>query len=343
MSQAIRLSVILPVRNGERHLEQALQSVSRNCTAQDELIVVNDQSTDGTDDILQAFRPEFPVKLITGLGQGPAQARNLGLKAARSSYITFLDHDDYWPDDRIESHLQVFEVNQGVDVVTGKTQYVDEERGSGRRVTEVQPSEVQPNEVQANKVRLDASPGDQAPGAQLSGRLAADAAVAALFHVHLGGSTFRRDVFEVVGYFDEQLSFSEDHDLFLRIREAGLNIHPLDATSLYYLRHQTNMTRDKRMGEMQLIRVIQKSLARRRQKATVMSPFPKAAVSAGVGAPLKTEAQITSSAEPSATQIKIPTDVPTNVVTYTSSGTTSTATETSLVTTKTINNTTAAK
>jgi glycosyltransferase involved in cell wall biosynthesis len=238
MPSNIRLSVILPVKNGQRHLQAALQSVQINCMPHDELIVIDDGSTDDTANLLHAFKPQLSVTVLQGRGQGPSYARNDGLKLARGSYITFLDHDDYWPADRVQSHLGVLSNDPNTFVVTGKTQYVSD-----------LPDDIRPEFFRDWP---------------------------AIFHVHLGASTFRRTVFEEVGFFDETLRFSEDHDLFLRIREAGLRIYPWNNVSLYYRIHETNMTLNKQLSELQLFQVIQKSLARRRLNGSRnLSPFPK--------------------------------------------------------------------
>lgn len=243
MSRSVRVSVILPVRNGEHHLAQALSAIERNCTKQDELIVIDDDSNDGTMHLLQSFKPTFPVTILSGGGQGPAKARNNGLRVARGRYITFLDHDDHWPNDRIVSHLKILESDANIDVVMGKIYYF---------------TDLHQNDLPAF---VKAYP--------------------TIFHVHLGASTFRQEVFETIGFFDEDLRFSEDHDLFLRIREAGLMIYPLHEISLNYRIHENNMTRDKPMNDMQMAQVIKKSLSRRRLTGAVLSPFPKNKISSG--------------------------------------------------------------
>jgi glycosyltransferase involved in cell wall biosynthesis len=238
MSSLIRLSVILPVKNGQRHLEAALRSVQINCGTYDELIVIDDQSTDNTAEILQTFKLALSVTILQGRGQGPIHARNDGLKVARGKYITFLDHDDYWPAQRVDSHLDLLNAQPRAFVAIGKTQYVSDS-----------PDSQQPQHSRDHP---------------------------AIFHVHLGASTFRQAVFNEVGFFDEALSYSEDHDLFFRIREAGQFIHPLDHISLYYRVHETNMTLNKSIADLQLLRVIQKSLERRRKNSVAsLSLFPK--------------------------------------------------------------------
>jgi len=230
----------MPVKNGERHIVEALESVRRNCSIDDELIVIDDGSDDQTQAIVSGFEAHFDIHILSSHASGPANARNQGLLKAKGQYITFLDHDDRWPDGRVEAHLALLDTNQAAYVAMGKTQYfADPFAGS--------------DQVDSALVHF----------------------VKALYHVHLGASTFRSAVFEKVGLFDEHLRFSEDHDLFLRIREAGLCIEPLQTTGLYYRQHETNMTRNKVMQEMQIFAVLQKSLRRRRERNSLLSKFPQ--------------------------------------------------------------------
>lgn len=229
-----RVSIILPVKNGQRYIAQALSSIERNCGAEDEILIVNDGSIDDTLSIIDAFANSFNLNLINGLSLGPARARNLGLQRARGHYVAFLDHDDEWPLGRLDAHLRVLESDTDADIAMGLIQNF-----SG-------PSSNQPTELISDPI----------------------------FHVHLGGSTFRRRVFDKVGIFDESLTFSEDHDLFLRIREAGLSIKPVNEIGLYYRIHETNMTRQKLLNDMQVFEVIQRSLKRRQITGKSLSPFP---------------------------------------------------------------------
>jgi glycosyltransferase involved in cell wall biosynthesis len=229
-----RVSVILPVKNGQQYIAQALSSIERNCGPEDEILIINDDSTDDTLSIIDSFVNSFNLIVINGLSLGPSRGRNLGLQRACGRYITFLDHDDEWPLGRLDAHLRILESDMTTDIAMGLIQNF-----SG-------PSSNQPSELISDPI----------------------------FHVHLGASTFRRTVFDKIGIFDESLTFSEDHDLFLRIREAGLSIKPVDEIGLYYRIHESNMTRQKPLNEMQVFEVIKRSLKRRKITGKSLSPFP---------------------------------------------------------------------
>ncbi len=93
----ITLSVVLPVRDGEACLPDALASLARNLRRDFEVIVVDDGSVDATAEIIEDFRGDLPglavVRNLTPVGL--ADARNLGLKLASGRFVTFLDGDDW--------------------------------------------------------------------------------------------------------------------------------------------------------------------------------------------------------------------------------------------------------
>lgn len=97
-----KVSVVMPVFNGERYIREAINSVLCQSSVDLELVVVNDGSTDKTVDIVQTFvEADQRVRLITRPNSGrPSIAKNDGILAARGEYICFLDHDDLYDADR---------------------------------------------------------------------------------------------------------------------------------------------------------------------------------------------------------------------------------------------------
>ncbi|SDJ76944.1 Glycosyltransferase involved in cell wall bisynthesis [Nonomuraea maritima] len=93
----ITLSVVVPVRDGERHIADALTSLCRNTRHDFEFIVVDDGSVDGTGEVVSDFAGELPglTVLRNEAPAGLADARNAGLSAATGRYVTFLDGDDW--------------------------------------------------------------------------------------------------------------------------------------------------------------------------------------------------------------------------------------------------------
>src|SRR5688500_3708111 len=110
----LRQSVILPVRNGAAFIEQAIASALPQLSADDEVVVVDNGSTDETVSIVQALTNPR-VRLIEEQRPGPAAARNAGLAVANGELISFLDHDDYWPQGRNAGLLAALAADPAAD------------------------------------------------------------------------------------------------------------------------------------------------------------------------------------------------------------------------------------
>jgi glycosyltransferase involved in cell wall biosynthesis len=219
------ISVIMPAYNAERFLEEAVASVRRQDYRNLEVIVIDDGSTDRTGEIAKSLGS--PVRYLLQAHRGPAVARNRGIREARGDVIAFLDADDLWPDGKLALQIARLRDAPDVDVILGRIQY----RG------------------------ID---GTEVPDIPFEGP---DRTVT---HVHLGSGVFRRSVFDRVGLFDESLSYSEDLDWSLRVRECGISMLILKEITLLYRLHGGNMTITKTTPDLQVLQVLKKSLDRRR-------------------------------------------------------------------------------
>lgn len=113
-----RVSIIIPVFNCEKHLKRAIESVvSGKGFSQDELILVDDGSTDGSGSICDSFCNSYPnIKTIHQNNSGVSAARNSGMIAAEGEWIFFLDSDDYIFENAINDLLQYSDA----DLVSGR-------------------------------------------------------------------------------------------------------------------------------------------------------------------------------------------------------------------------------
>ncbi len=92
----IKLSIIIPVYNVEKYLEECLDSVLNQTLKDTEIICIDDGSTDNSLNILKEYsKKDKRVKIITKENGGQASARNLGIKEAQGEYIAFVDSDDF--------------------------------------------------------------------------------------------------------------------------------------------------------------------------------------------------------------------------------------------------------
>ncbi|HOK65955.1 MAG TPA: glycosyltransferase family A protein [Anaerohalosphaeraceae bacterium] len=93
------ISVIIPAYNNERYLGRAIDSVLAQSRPADEIIVVDDGSTDRTAEVAQTYGEK--IRCIRQDNRGPGAARNTGIRAASGEWIAFLDADDEWLPDKL--------------------------------------------------------------------------------------------------------------------------------------------------------------------------------------------------------------------------------------------------
>lgn len=113
------ITVIIPVYNGEKYVRRAVESVvnqPRKCAA--EVLLVNDGSTDRSGTICDNLAEEFDnVRVIHKENGGVSSARNLGIASADTKYIAFLDCDDWWMPDFLDTDMVAeFEKENSADV-----------------------------------------------------------------------------------------------------------------------------------------------------------------------------------------------------------------------------------
>jgi glycosyltransferase involved in cell wall biosynthesis len=101
------ITVIIPAFNAETTIGAAISSVLNQTDKPDELIVVDDGSTDKTTDMVCEFGND--VRLIHQENQGAGAARQTGTAAAISDYIAYLDADDWWPETKISKYREIVE------------------------------------------------------------------------------------------------------------------------------------------------------------------------------------------------------------------------------------------
>ena len=118
-----KVSVIIPVYNGERDLPECLDSVLGQDLREIEVICCDDGSTDGTKDVIRRYQAEDGrVRLIELNHGGSGPARNAGLDAATGEYVAFMDGDDKYPDSGTLRALYEAATSSGCMAAGGNTQ-----------------------------------------------------------------------------------------------------------------------------------------------------------------------------------------------------------------------------
>jgi glycosyltransferase involved in cell wall biosynthesis len=178
------VSAIIPAYNAEAYVEQAVRSALNQRDVAVEVIVVDDSSTDGTWERLGSFGSD--IVMVRQPNGGPAKARNRGARLARGEWLAFLDADDEWLPGKLATQLRAAGTDSGL-VYTDRYNV-----GDVARV----------NERQSDGVRL------------WEGDIFRP--LLALNFITTSSVIMRKDWFERLGGFEEQLVGTEDWDLWLR-------------------------------------------------------------------------------------------------------------------------------
>jgi len=196
------VSVIIPTYNRAELVSRAIQSALDQTHPPLEIIVVDDGSTDDTKETVREFAErDSRVKYIGHeTNRGVSAARNTGILSAQGEYIAFLDSDCYWLPEKIEKQLKVFK--QG-----------------GSRL----------GAVASGAVNI----GGNSPGIKIKDAPMGDVYKNLLLGFWPGGPPvmlIKKECFETVGLFDEQMPSAEDNDLYIRIAKYyhfGIVAEPL--------------------------------------------------------------------------------------------------------------------
>jgi glycosyltransferase involved in cell wall biosynthesis len=219
------VSVIVPVFNGERFLEEALRSALDQTMPPSEVIVVDDGSTDATAEIAESFGD--PVRCIRQANLGVARARNRGLSVAMGEFIAFLDHDDLWPPTKLEVQVAALRANPDVGIVTGHVRYI----------------------------------GGTLPGRPGTGKGSREAPGTG----YLQAAVIRRSVFDRIGPLSDDVGgAADDLEWHMRARDLGIRRLLLDEVTALYRWHGDNTTADIEAAAAGQLEAVKRSLDRRR-------------------------------------------------------------------------------
>ncbi len=225
--QSRGVSCIVPVFNGERYVAETIESILGQTVPPLEIIVVDDGSTDGTQEALRPFGDR--IRVLSQENQGPSGARNHGLEESRGEFIAFLDADDLWVADKLERQLHLMDARPDLALCSGhiKSFWIDE--------------------LDHERRQLEHHPYHQ------SRALLSPCTVLT-----------RRDVFERVGRFDPELRNGEDTDWFMRAMKLGVVMETLPELLVHRRQHLSNLTRTTRPSTDAVLELLKRTLDRGR-------------------------------------------------------------------------------
>jgi glycosyltransferase involved in cell wall biosynthesis len=181
------ISVIIPVYNGEKTIRETIESVLTQTFRDFELIILNDGSQDSTLEVVSSIQ-DSRLKVFSYPNAGLAASRNRGTFHAVGEYISFIDADDLWTPDKLETQLKALQDNPEAAVAYSWTNYIDESGQFLRRGGYLTAN----GDVYAKLLVVD-------------------------FLENGSNPLIRRQALIQVGGFDESLPAAEDWDILLRL------------------------------------------------------------------------------------------------------------------------------
>ena len=219
-----KISVIIPVYNGEIFLEDTIKSVLNQNYDNWECIVVDDGSIDGSAAIAKKHEQ---IIYLHREHKNVAAARNLGIQKASGEYLAFLDADDIWDTNKLETQINYMEENPDIDYsITKHSLFLTE------GLKDI-PQWVRTNHLQEETLAYIPS-----------------------------SLIVRKSAFEIVGYFDESYKISDDSDWFLRARDAGIKLGIIDKNLLHKRVHSQCLMSQTGVIKKELMKSIRASLWR---------------------------------------------------------------------------------
>jgi glycosyltransferase involved in cell wall biosynthesis len=126
------ISIIIPAYNVEKYLKAAMDSIKEQSELPDEVILIDDGSTDRTLKVAKAFEFPVPYQVVSIENGGQGNARNLGVSLASSEYVHFFDSDDLLTKNFISSIKDQIRHNKCPDIIlfSGKSFNDNEYQGN---------------------------------------------------------------------------------------------------------------------------------------------------------------------------------------------------------------------
>ena len=209
------ISVVIPVRNEEKYIRQTIQYLLNQDYPHNklEIIIVDGQSEDSTADIVKETAVSCPaVKLLENPSRLSSAARNIGAKNAKGDIITFIDGHVYIDNDQLLKNTALLMSEKGVSVLS-RPQFLDT-----------------PDNNQFQKAVALARKSVFGHGLDSTIYLKEEKYV----QPDSSGATYKKAVFEKVGYFDENFDAAEDWEFNYRVGKAGFKSFSSLKLAVYY-------------------------------------------------------------------------------------------------------------
>jgi len=180
----LKISAIIPTFNRANFILKAINSIQNQTYKANEIIIIDDGSTDDTKKILKNFKN---TRIIRTKNKGVSHARNVGIKAAKNEWIAFLDSDDEWQKDKIKKQIDFHLQNPNILFSHSEEKWIR----NGKEIRYPKSLKKPSGECFLQNIS--------------TCRIAASSVM------------MHKSIFEDIGYFDEGLRVCEDFDMWLRV------------------------------------------------------------------------------------------------------------------------------
>lgn len=208
-----KVSVIVPAYNAENCVQRAIHSLLSQTKSVDEIIVVDDGSNDSTSEVVVEMQGNHEgLILLKTKNRGLSAARNLGVMKSTGDIVFFLDADDWFANNHVETLVGLL-IEQDCDIAFSGIVYVGESR-------EVNATFSLPSQGLLEATRYEPT--------QLREQLYSLCTPAAW------SKAYRRNLFEHTGLFDESIKYAEDVEFFLRVFATASGLAFTRQHTIYY-------------------------------------------------------------------------------------------------------------
>lgn len=194
----MKISAVIPAYNAESFIGQALESIHKQTHPVDEIIVVDDGSTDNTQDVVHSIAPDAIYLLQQN--QGPSAARNKGIAAASGDWIAFLDADDQWTAEKTAQQLAALKQYPELSLIASDMAEIDSQH---KLITE---SVLAKHQQRAFFQNLNGAPLPNALAHLVRKNV-----------IPTGTVLVKREVLVNAGLFNKEIRFGEDLELWAKI------------------------------------------------------------------------------------------------------------------------------
>ncbi len=225
------ISVVICAYNAAPFIAETLESILKQTSQDYEIIVVNDGSTDDTEQVLAPYFDR--ILYVRQENAGPGAARNTAIRCALGRYIALLDSDDQWLPTYLETMLARMKARPEIDVLYPNAELFGAPQWDGKLFQDVCPS---------------------------SAPVTLEKFLSRECNVFIS-AVFKREILDITGMFDESLRGSEDFDLWLRMLQQGYRFDFLREPLARYRKREDSLSSGSARYFQHVLHALCKALA----------------------------------------------------------------------------------